>query len=297
MNNQLIIDELLVSRLISIQFPQWKKLPIQLVKPGGWDNRTFRLGKDLLVRMPSSAAYAAQIEKECKWLPKLAPSLPLPIPIPLAMGKPGNGYPWKWSIYHWLEGNTATFKHIANLSDFAAHLARFLLALQRIPTTNGPLPGAHSFYRGGLLKTYDAEIRKALSILKNKIDTHSIIEIWETALSTKWKKPPVWVHGDISIDNLLVKKGQLSAVIDFGMLAIGDPACDLAISWTLFKEESRKIFQTTLSFDSETWNRSKAWTLWKALITAANLTTTKTIEVEQSWHIINEVLTDYYQTS
>jgi aminoglycoside phosphotransferase (APT) family kinase protein len=298
MNNEpLIIDAALVCQLVTTQFPQWKDLPIQPVALSGWDNRTFHLGEDMLVRMPSAADYALQVEKEHKWLPKLAPYLPLPIPVPLAMGEPADGYPWKWSIYRWLEGNTAASAPIADMCEFATDLAQFLSALQRIDTTDGPLPGLHSFYRGGALTTYDAETRQALAVLEGKIDVNTASDVWETALTTTWHGAPVWVHGDVSAGNLLVQEGRLSAVIDFGQLAIGDPACDLAITWTLFKGESRETFQEMLPLDTDTWARGRAWTLWKALLVAAGFTNPNNAESVQCWRIIDEVLADHKHKS
>ena len=286
------IDAALVRGLVAGQFPQWKDLPIRPVALSGWDNRTFHLGEDMLVRMPSAAEYAAQVEKEHKWLPRLAPFLPLPIPLPLAMGEPADGYPWRWSIYRWLMGDTAASAHISDLCEFAASLAQFLIALQQIDPTGGPMPGPHSFYRGGMLTTYDAETREAIAALKGKIDVDVAAEVWETALATSWHGAPVWVHGDVSAGNLLVQEGRLCAVIDFGQLTIGDPACDLAIAWTLFGGESREVFRTMLSLDAGTWARGRGWTLWKALILAAGLTDTNAVEGGQCWRIINEVLAD-----
>ena len=292
-NKPFKIDAALVRRLVAGQFPQWKDLPIRPVALSGWDNRTFHLGEDMLVRMPSAADYAAQVEKEHKWLPRLAPFLPLPIPLPLAMGEPADGYPWRWSIYRWLMGDTAASAHISDLCEFAAGLAQFLIALQQIDPTGGPLPGPHSFYRGGALTTYDAETREAIAALKGKIDVDAAAEVWETAFATTWHGAPVWVHGDVSAGNLLVQEGRLCAVIDFGQLTVGDPACDLAIAWTLFKGESREVFHTMLPLDAGTWARGRAWTLWKALIIAAGLTDTNAVEGGQCWRIIDEVLTDH----
>ncbi|WP_341756393.1 MULTISPECIES: aminoglycoside phosphotransferase family protein [unclassified Candidatus Tisiphia] len=292
-NKKLIIDSTLVSKLIANQFTQWKDLPVQPVAVGGWDNRTFHLGKQMLVRMPSAAKYAMKVEIEQKWLPKLAPLLPLSIPEPLAMGEPGEGYPWRWSIYRWIEGDTAASSHIANQCDFATSLAQFLIALQRIDTTDGPLPGSHNFYRGGTLMTYDVETRQAIDILKDKIEASVAIEVWEAALATIWQGLPVWVHGDISAGNLLVQEGKLSAVIDFGGLGIGDPACDLAIAWNMFGKKSREVFRAMLLLDADTWTRGRAWSLWKALIIVAGFEGTNAVEVPQSWRVINEVLIDY----
>lgn len=294
-NRELRIDEALVRRLVTTQFPQWKDLAIRPVALSGWDNRTFHLGEHMLVRMPSAAVYAAQVEKEQQWLPKLAPFLPLPIPVPLAIGEPAEEYPWHWSIYRWLEGESAASAPIADLCNFATDLAHFLLALQNINPTDGPLSGPHSFYRGGPLKTYDTETRQAIAVLKGKIDVDTVTEVWETALATTWQETPVWIHGDISAGNLLVKEGKLSAVIDFGQLAVGDPACDLAITWTLFEGKSREIFRATLPLDPDTWARGRAWTLWKALIMAAGLTDSNAVEAREPWHIIDEVLAEHKQ--
>ncbi len=286
------INETLVRQLIDTQFPQWADLFIHPVAKSGWDNRTFHLGDHMLVRMPSAADYALQVEKEQRWLPKLAPHLPLPIPVPLALGVPSQNYPWHWSVYRWLEGESAASAPIHNINDFATSLGQFLTALQSIDVSNGPVAGPHSFYRGGALSIYDAETRQAIETLKHKIDTNTATHVWETALATDWNQSPVWVHGDISTGNLLVKNGQLSAVIDFGQLCVGDPACDLAIAWTLFKDNSRKAFQASLKLDTDTWARGRAWTLWKALICAAGLDPNNA-ETTQYWMIIDEVLLDH----
>jgi len=293
MSEEIHIDVSLVHRLLTAQFPQWAALPITPIKSGGWDNRTFHLGDDMLVRMPSAAEYTGQVEKEQQWLPKLAPLLPLRIPEPLAIGAPAEDYPWKWSIYRWLEGDSAATAPINDLQDFATGLAQFLIALQDIDPTDGPLPGPQNFYRGGSLVNYDAETRQAIAVLKDKLDSIAATEIWETALTTSWDRSPVWVHGDVSSGNLLVRDGRLCAIIDFGQLAVGDPACDLAIAWTLFEGESREVFRTMLPLHADTWARGRAWTLWKALIVAAGLTNTNAIESEKSWRIIDEVLVDH----
>lgn len=291
MDTQLpVIDAVLVHRMVSAQFPQWAHLPVKSVATEGWDNRSFRLGEQMIVRLPSAAAYAAQVEKQHRWLPRLAPFLPLQIPTPLAVGEPVSGYPWKWSIYRWIEGETAAPEAVTDSSDFAAGVAGFLVALQRIDPAGGPSPGPHNFYRGGSLTTYDAEVREAIGILQGRIGAKAATAIWESALRTTWDHSPVWIHGDISVGNLLSQDGELRAVIDFGNLGVGDPACDLSIAWTLFRGRSREVFRAMLPLDSGTWIRGRAWTLWKALIVEAGLSRTNAIEWAQSRHVIDEVL-------
>jgi len=286
------IDTDLVRRLVHAQFPQWRDLAVSPVEFGGWDNRTFHLGDEMMVRLPSAAHYSLQVEKEQRWLPKLAPLLPLPIPTPLAMGEPAAGYPWHWSVYRWIEGETAKTAHIADLGAFAAALADFLVALRGVDATDGPAPGQHNFYRGGSLTVYDGETRQAIAALEGKIDTQAATTVWEAALDATWHGSPVWFHGDVASGNLLVEDGSLSAVIDFGTSGVGDPSCDLAIAWTFFEGESREAFRTRIAVDDATWARGRGWALWKALITVAGHDANQA-EVERQRHVIDEVLADH----
>ncbi len=290
------IDVSLVSRLVAAQFPQWADLRVRPVEVSGWDNRTFRLGEDMSVRLPSAEGYILQVEKEQHWLPKLSPQLPLPIPVPLAQGAPSDDYPWPWSVYRWLEGEPATDERIADLRQFATDLAHFLNALYLIDATDGPLPGSHNFYRGGPLSVYDGDTRQALEALSGEIDTDTARAVWEAALAATWLGSPVWVHGDVAWGNLLVTGGRLSAVIDFGTTGVGDPSCDLAIAWILFRGESREIFREVLGFDEGTWARGRGWTLWKALITLDEAIHTDPAKAGEARRVIGEVLTDFRRT-
>ncbi|RUV44479.1 MULTISPECIES: aminoglycoside phosphotransferase family protein [unclassified Mesorhizobium] len=286
------IDTALVRRLVDAQFPEWRHLPVKPVAFGGWDNRTFHLGDTMAVRLPSAAPYALQVEKEHRWLPKLAPLLPLPIPEPLAMGEPAAGYPWHWSVYRWIEGETAKTGHIADLRAFAVSLAEFLVALKRIDPTAGPAPGQHNFYRGGPLAVYNGEAKQAIAALEGRIDTQAATAVWKAALAAGWHGSPVWFHGDVASGNLLVEDGRLSAVIDFGTSGVGDPSCDLAIAWTLFEGESREAFRARIAVDDATWARGRGWTLWKALITVAGHDANQA-EVGRQRRVIDEVLADH----
>lgn len=263
------IDVALVRRLLAAQLPQWADLPLAPAEPQGWDHRTFRLGADMAVRLPSAEGYAPQVAKEQRWLPYLAPRVPLPIPAPLAMGRPGEGFPWPWSVYRWLDGVPASYADSVDLTAFVETLAHFLAALQRADPGGGPAPGLHSAWRGGPLLTYDGETRRAVAALAGEVDAEAATAVWEAALTAPWPGPPVWFHGDVAAGNLLVRAGRLGAIIDFGCSGVGDPACDLAIAWTLLAAESRAAFRAALSVDDATWARGRGWALWKALITLA----------------------------
>lgn len=185
------------------------------------------------------------------------------------MGWPGHGYPAEWAIYGWIEGETAKRERIDDLERFAEALADFLKALWEIDASDGPAAGAHNFYRGGNLSVYDQETRASLVNLADEIDVPLLTSIWETALASTWETKPVWLHGDVTESNLLVRDGRLSAVIDFGTCGVGDPSSDLAIVWTLFDERAREVFRARVGLDTATWERARGWCLWKALIVIA----------------------------
>ena len=203
------IDVQLVRRLVKAQFPRWADLDVSPVDTEGWCNRAFHLGEQLILRMPRHLAYAEQIAKECEWLPRLGPQLPISVPEPVAIGAPAEGYPWNWAICRWIEGETARPDRVVDMNNLARDLAAFIAALHNIDTQGGPTPGPHNFFRGGPLATYDAQTREAVAILGGKVDASAILEIWDLALASSWKKQPVWVHGDVSVGNLLAKNGEL----------------------------------------------------------------------------------------
>ncbi len=261
------IDTALVGRLLASQFPEWADLPVEAVPFFGTDNAIYRLGSDLAARLPRRAHNAAQLEKERRWLPKLAPLLPLAVPVPLAKGEPAEGYPFEWSIYQWLEGEPATGDKIADLGQAAADLATFVAALQRVDPTDGPPPGEHNSFRGVQLRTRDESTRAAIASLRASVDADAVTAAWEAALSVpEWERRPVWIHGDLDARNLLAEDGRLSAVIDFGCLGVGDPACDVMVAWKVLSADTRDSFRTALSVDEATWARARGWVLSQALI-------------------------------
>ena len=286
------IDVPLVRRLVADQFPDWADLPIKPVKMGGHDNRTFHLGDEMSIRLSSAQRYAAHLKTAQAWLPKLAQYLPLPIPMPLAMGEPAHGYQWNWSINTWLAGECAATERINDLAQFAKDLANFLNALQRIDTKGAPVPGLDNFFRGGELSVYDAETRDCIRELHDVVDTKAATAVWESALQARWLGLPVWTHGDVAIGNLLVERGRLCAVIDFGQLAAGDPACDVTIAWTRLTEPSRRIFRAELSVDDATWVRGRGWGLWKALLELRVRRQTDPVDAARAQRVINDILSD-----
>ena len=262
------VDADLATRLIAMQFPHWATLPVRAVDRQGWDNRTFRIGDRLKARFPRAAGYAAQAEKEAQWLPVLAPHLPVPIPAPVMIGAPGDGYPFAWSVQTWI-GGAVVDARLAESAALAHAVADFLKALRAAPVAGAPLAGAHNFHRGGRLALYDGEARAAANVLRGEIDVPRALAVWEAALATQWRGPPVWVHGDMAAGNLLAEEGRLQAVIDFGCLGAGDPACDLTIAWTLFRGEAREAFRRAVGLGDDCWARARGWALWKAMITLA----------------------------
>jgi aminoglycoside phosphotransferase (APT) family kinase protein len=287
------IDADLVKRLVAAQFPQWSGLPVTPVEVDGWDNRTYRLGDDLTARLPTAAGYVPAVAKENKWLPRLAPSLPVAVPPILGQGVPGEGYPFPWSVRGWLDGQTADPDRIDDMSQFAISLADFILALQRCDTTDGPVAGEHSFFRGGPPAHYDEETRRCLAALAGRVDTVRAAAVWDAALATEWVGAPVWFHGDIASGNLLVADGKLTAVIDFGTSGVGDPACDLVISWTMFSGDSREAFRQAVNQDEGTWARARGWAMWKALLTLSQTVDSDQHLADLNRRVIEEVLTDH----
>ncbi|WP_328649546.1 aminoglycoside phosphotransferase family protein [Amycolatopsis sp. NBC_00348] len=290
---RLTVDADQVRRLVAEQFPRWAGLPVRPVADGGWDNRTFHLGDTMSVRLPSAAEYALAVTKEQRWLPVLAPRLPLPIPVPLAEGGPGAGYPFAWSIYPWLEGEPASADRIADPVGFAADLADFLVALRSVDTTDAPRPGTHNWFRGSTLRTYDESARRALAKLTGHVDVDLAGEIWQTALAAHWDGAETWFHGDVAPGNLLLRNEKLAAVIDFGTCGAGDPACDVAIAWTLLTADGRRSFRERLSVDDAEWARGRGWALWKTLVTCAQTWGRDDHEAVNARRVLDEIFAEY----
>ncbi|MEJ3746456.1 aminoglycoside phosphotransferase family protein [Actinomycetes bacterium KLBMP 9797] len=260
-----------VRTLVREQFPQWSDLPITPVPRQGWDNRTFRLGDDLCVRLPSGEAYVAGMEKEEGCLPALAKHLPLPVPEVVATGLPTAWFPFPWSVRRWLPGSTVDTTPDVDRVTLARDLGGVLTALREAPTRYGLAAGRHSHFRGCHPSVYGDQVQAALTRLEDTVDVAVCRSIWANALVSAWPLPPVWFHGDVAPGNLLVIDRRLSAIIDFGTCGVGDPACDLVIAWTYFVGDERRVFADAVGLPLDTWRRARGWALWKALATMAGL--------------------------
>ena len=272
---EVTIDTSVVRALLQEQHADLAHLSLIEVDEG-WDNKLFRLGQDLAVRIPRRAASAALIEHEQRWLPRLSPRLPLPVPAPLRVGRPGSGFPWSWSVVRWFPGQSALLTPPrdveATTATTAVALGRFLRALHQPAPEDAP----HNPWRGVPLSARAKTMQDNLQQLDGLVDHGAVLDLWERVLSTPpWSEPPLWIHGDLHPGNLLVSDGRLSAVIDFGDLAAGDPATDLSVAWMLLPSSARQAFLTSARdeldpLDDHTLMRARGWALALGLAFLAN---------------------------
>lgn len=288
-HNEFKIDIELVYSLIKSQCPQWAELPIQVIRSSGTDNALFRLGDNYVVRLPRLEGADFNINKECEWLPKIAQSVTVNISCPLYKGYPNQSYPSLWSVIKWNTGENPTLEKGREYESIAKELAEFINQLQTMPIDNAPLSR-----RGVPLVNQDEEIRHAIRELKKEVDTNLMYALWDELSNTPtWQHQKVWIHGDLLPGNILIQNNQLSAVIDFSDVGIGDPACDLIPAWCLFGPHSRKIFRQNLNnIDDNTWKRGKGWALSIALIIIPYYKNTNPALTAVAWNMINNILDD-----
>ena len=291
---RLTVDLETVQQLVEEQFPHWSQLPVTPVPHPGWDNLTFRLGEELLVRLPSAAEYALAVEKEHRWLPAMAEHLPVRVPVPMGLGLPGAGYPFHWSIYGWIPGEPADTVAGIDPEGVAQDVGDVLAALRGMDTTDGPQPGVHNWFRGATLRTYDSTARNALAQLQGHLDVDLAGAAWHAALAARWDGVDGWFHGDLAPGNLLLGSGRLVALIDFGTCGVGDPSCDLAIAWTLRDRAGRQGLRERLDLDASTWARGRGWALWKSLSQLVNaIDDHDEAATAQARRVIDGLLEDY----
>jgi aminoglycoside phosphotransferase (APT) family kinase protein len=251
------VDEHLAGALVAEQHPDLAG-PLRLVA-SGWDNCVFRLGDDLCVRLPRRQLGADLVAHEQRWLPELAPGLPMAVPVPLRRGRPALGYPWPWSICRWVSGETALERPPAEAWDTAALLGRFVACLHRPAPPEAPV----NPYRGVPLAARSDALVDRLDRVPADVDRVAVEAAWVRALAEDpWSGPAVWLHGDLHPGNLIVLDGHLAGVIDFGDLTSGDPATDLAVAWMLLPPEARGWFREAAGeVDDATWGRARGWAL------------------------------------
>jgi aminoglycoside phosphotransferase (APT) family kinase protein len=275
------VDEPLVRRLLAAQFPDLAGLRLAAVEPWGTDNAIFRLGDDLVVRLPRIAWATEQVERDAIWLPRLAPHLPVGVPEPVAVGQPGEGYPFRWAVHRWLPGSGATLPAMADPRAFARDLASVVRALRAIPVEGAP-PARN---RARPLAEYDEATRAAITRCTDLIDAGDALAVWEEALAAPpHDGPPVWVHGDLE-GNCLLEDGRFSGLVDWGLACAGDPAVDIQVVWSpLFTADSRGAFLGALDVDDATLARSRGAAVNQACAALPYYFDTYPLIVERSWH-------------
>ncbi|GGK04738.1 aminoglycoside phosphotransferase [Streptomyces camponoticapitis] len=278
----------LVRGLLAAQFPRWGGLTVTRLADGGSDHVIFLLGDDMSVRLPRGDWAAGQAEKEHAWLPWFAPQLPLAIPVPLGLGVPGLGYPYHWSVTRWLDGSVATADGFADPEGAARQLGGFLKALQQVPTVGD----GHGLSRWSLIARDDAT-RTAIKARTGAAAADAMTRVWDAALAAPgWDAAPVWYHGDFHTGNLLTADGHVSAVIDFGGLGVGDPACDLMVAWTTLSAATRPVFRAALGVDDATWARGRGWALATGLNAYTHYAATDPRVAAQTRRQIDEAISD-----
>lgn len=282
-------DVSLVRRLVAGQFPAWSGLSVAPVPSAGTDNALYRLGRDMVVRLPRIHWAVDAVAREQRWLPRLAPHLPVAIPAPLGLGWPAAGYPYPWSVYRWIQGVNPVVGRLRDPVILGREVAGFIAAMRMIDRAGAPPAG-----RCESLRARDDEVRRAMAALDGLIDASTVAAAWETALAAPaWAGEPVWIHGDLAPGNLLCRGGRLAAVIDFGGIGLGDPAADLPVGWNLLPATARDAFRALVGIDDATWERGRGWALSIALIQLPYYRRTNPTLAASARRVISEVLLEH----
>lgn len=288
-DGELDIAAPLVERLVARRFPAWAELPVTRLRSSGTENAMFRLGPELVVRLPRHPGAVTDVAHERDWLPRLGPGLPVAVPEPVGFGEPDSGFPWPWSVYRWLDGANPVAGAVEEPEQLAKELGAFVAALRRTATADAPRS-----YRGGPLAGQDESTREALTRLAGRIDIAEATARWERALAAPTHTgPPAWAHADLSPGNVLVAGGgRLSAVIDFGCAGVGDPAVDLIVAWNLLPAAARGVFRDAVGAEDAEWARGRGWALSIALVQLPYYWRTNPVLAENARHTIGEVLAE-----
>ena len=283
--DELLVDEALVRRLLAGQFAQWAELPLRRVPSSGTVNAMYRLGDDLVVRLPFVEWGAGGIEQEAAWLPRLAPQLPVAIPTVRGVGVPEAGYLCPWLVLEWIPGEHPDPAALPDPDALAADLARFVLALRAIDRTDAP-----TGHRGFSLRRFDQPVRESLQAARDLIEPSTLLAVWEEALAAdEYHGPPVWVHGDLLPANVLTTDGRLSAVLDLGAAGAGDPACDLMAAWSILPAAARDGFRRALDADDASWSRGCGYAIVQAAVALPYYRESNPGMVRNSMRILTEL--------
>lgn len=292
-DDQIHSDEAVVRALLREQLPRWADLPVEPVASTGTDNALFRLGDAMVARLPLQPSAAQPIDTEQRWLPVFAPVLPVEVPTPLAVGAPTAAFPCRWSVHSWVAGDDAITAPV-DLPGLADDLVGFVRALQSVDPTGGPAAHEAYCFRGVPLRDRDPWTRRAIDACRGLVDDDTVGALsacWADALAAPaWDGPPRWIHGDLAAGNLLVRDGRLHAVIDWGLLAVGDPAADLIVAWELLDAPARQRFRDGLEVDSAMWERGRGWALSTAVMALSYYETTNPFMADQARRKLAAVL-------
>jgi aminoglycoside phosphotransferase (APT) family kinase protein len=284
-------DPRLVKRLLD-QLPQWADLRIEAGPSTGTVNALYRIGDDLVVRLPRVSGWEDDLGKEVRWLPVLAPRLPLAVPVPVARGVPRHGYPFHWAVYRWLPGEDLSAASGVDLLQVAEALVGFVRALRRVPTDEAPRSR-----RDRPLAARDAELRAAVVAAAGAMDGPAVLRAWEPSVeAAPWSARAVWTHGDLLTPNLLCQDGRLCGVVDFGNMGVGDPAVDLIPAWSVLSEDSRQLFRSGLKHDAGTWLRARGMALHQAVMIIPYYAKTNPGFVATAQKTVHEVAADHALT-
>lgn len=255
------IDEGLIAALVAAQAPVLAGLPVRIVA-NGWDNVIARVGDGWMARLPRRQVAVELIVNELRWLPELAPRLPLPVPVAEVAGAPTEEFPYPFVIGRWLPGVAVSSVELADPAGTVTQLAAFVRALH-VPA---PADAPANPFRGVALQQRADAVGERVERLGSAIDGRRALAVWEDLCATEpWAGPPLWLHGDLHPSNMLAVDGRVSAVIDFGDICAGDPATDLAMAWMMFDATGRARFRDEAAIDPATWRRAAGWALNLAL--------------------------------
>jgi aminoglycoside phosphotransferase (APT) family kinase protein len=281
------LDEGIVRRLLASQFPRLAHLPLERFESGGTVNAIYRLGDELYVRLPLTEKWTWQLDVERKWIPRLAPHVPVPIPEAVGFGEPSDEYPFRWAVYRWLPGEPWQPHRVTDERAAALDLARVIGAIHALDTTGGDTPKFEM-----PLRTQDGWIRQSIEGCRDLIDGDALLALWEDALRLPdFEGPACWVHADLGSGNVLTAGNRVSALIDWGATHVGDPALDLKVAWTMLTAGARRHFREAFHADEATWLRARGWAI-KAVGLIPYYRHTNRFMFDEGMRTVNEILAE-----